>query len=580
MQKTQNYVVKHFKKFAPQLILLGIIYLAITLSALFMPLLMSNIIEYGIRKANMEYIWQQGGIMLALGVFSLVASLLKSKLNSIVATGFSKAMRAEIFNKVNSMTFDEFSEMGTGGLLTRSTDDVDVLQETASQIVYVFVGIPVMFIGGVLMSMRGDWLLAVILLAVSPIALVLVWFITRNMGNLWENSDKYMDKQNQIVRERLFGIRVIRAFDKEDYEHSRTANATDTMAVNIIKANVISGTLNPLLFTILNLATVFIVYIGAVRLQTEKYLLAGDIVATIQYIALIINALLMLSWTMAFFPHIKVCTRRINELMNKDGMKSGVASGEKLNGSVKMSSVNFRYGNAESNVLTDINIDCASGEIVGIIGGTGSGKSSLIKLLLGFYEVSDGEVSLGGVNYSDMSKETARDNISVALQKNMIFEGTIRENILMGNPLADDEKLENIAKISQIAEFVHGNPDGYDYKLMQTGSNISGGQKQRINIARTIIKDASVYIFDDSFSALDYLTEANLRKALNKYLKGKTQIIVTQRAATAMRCDKVYCIDQGKIVGVGNHKKLLATCPIYAEIYRSQLGGDGFEKTE
>ena len=378
--------------------------------------------------------------------------------------------------------------------------------------------------------------------------------------------------QNRIIRELISGIRVVRAFDKEAHEHKRAAHATSEMCNSFVKANTISGIISPLASLLLNGATVAIIYVGAMRLQQSETLKAGDILATIQYIALIANAVMILSWTISFIPHVKVSLKRIATILDAP-TQTDKSSGEILDGDVSFQNVDFAYPNAGNDALSDVSIDIPNGAIVGIIGGTGSGKSTLIKLLLNFYSASNGKRFMGGRDYEQLTPATVRDNVAVALQKSMIFEGTIRDNVKMGNRDATDEQVNEVLEIAQMSSFVAEQVDGLDYKLTQAGNNISGGQKQRINIARTILKPAQVYIFDDSFSALDYLTEANLRKQLNKFLEGKTQIIITQRAATAMRCDKVYVMDNGRIVGEGTHKQLLETCRTYKEIYDSQMGG-------
>lgn len=545
-----------------------------TVTTLFMPVLMSNIVNNGIAKGNMEYVYTQGAIMIALAVIAIVSALINTRLNAKVSTGFSCALRKGVFQKVNSLNFDEFSSQGTAGLITRTTDDVWTLQEVSANLVYAIVATPVLFVGGIILAFTADKVLALILLGISPIVILIVWLISRKMGKLWETADKYIDIQNKQVRERLSGIRVIRSFDKEQHEHERIAVATRTMAVNIIKSNVLSGFFNPISALLLNVATVLILYLGAGRIQTEAALTAGAVIATVQYVALIMSGLMVISMVFLFLPQIKVSINRINEVFTLKGMQMGEKTGEKLSGDVKFEDVEFFYGQGGAAALSNINIDIANGEVVGIIGGTGSGKSTLMKLLMSFYPPSKGKIYLGGKDLVELSKETVRDNISIALQKAMIFQGTIEYNVRMGKKDATDEEVEKVGKIAQMQELITGNADGYKHELKEAGSNISGGQKQRINISRAVIKDAAVYVFDDSFSALDYLTESKLRKQLNKYLKGKTQLVITQRAATAMRCDKVYVMDRGTIVGVGKHAELLKNCQVYKEIYNSQLGGN------
>ncbi len=571
-----KHLLKFIKPYTAEILLLMFLFAVRSLSTLFMPYVMSNIVEVGIRNGDMQYVVSQGIIILALAVGAFACALITNRVSSNFSSKIAVNMRKDVFNKVNELTFEQFSEIGTGSLLTRTTDDIGWMEETISQVPYVLISCPILFIGGIVMSFKGDWVLPLILLGVSVVVLLITSAICGTLEKHWQRGDEYTDVQNRVIRERLSGIRVVRAFDKEAHEHKRAVKATSEMCNSFVKANTVSGIVSPIASLFLNGATVAIIYVGAVRLQAVQTLKAGNILATIQYIALIANAVLMLSWTISFIPHIKVSLKRISAILDSPTCQES-SSGEELTGDVKFCNVDFAYSNASNNALSNISVDINNGDIVGIIGGTGSGKSTLVKLLLDFYSVSGGQRLLGGKDYADMSPATVRDNVAVALQKSMIFEGTVRENVKMGNRDATDEQVNQVLEIAQMTEFIQSREEGLDYKLTQAGNNISGGQKQRINIARTILKPASVYIFDDSFSALDYLTEANLRKKLNKYLQGKTQIIITQRAATAMRCDKVYVLDCGKVVGEGTHKELLLTCKTYKEIYDSQMGGDTVE---
>lgn len=561
------------KPFRRQLILIGLLELLATLAALAMPYLMSDIINTGIREKQLQYIMDKGVAMLLLSIFALVCGIFVTKYNAKVASGFTYNLRKAIFQKINTLTFHEYGQYGAGSLLTRSTEDILILQEASGGLVYALVTVPILFIGGSVLAFKSDWLLAMVLIILVPLVLFIVWIATRNMGNLWLTSDKFIDVQNKVVNERLSGIRVIRAFDKEDHEQNRVACATKEMAKNIIKANILAGLINPLSMFFLNASIVVMLYISALRIQTEPLLNAGSVIATIQYVALIMNGLLILSWTFAWLPHLKVCAVRVAEILNLKGLPVDQPSGEILSGNLEIRNLTFFHEGSEHPTLNNLSLDIKEGEVVAIIGGTGSGKSSLAKLIMGFYQTTSGTVSLGGRKYGDINMETVRDNISITLQRNTIFHGTIGDNIRFGNRNATMEKMEEVTKVAEINKFIHSHKENYDYILAQAGANISGGQKQRVCIARTLIKPASLYLFDDSFSSVDYLTESKLRKKLNKYLAGKTQLIVTQRAATAMRCDKIYVLDRGELVGSGTHKELLENCTIYREIYDSQLGG-------
>ncbi|HRV73480.1 MAG TPA: ABC transporter ATP-binding protein [Eubacteriales bacterium] len=567
-------IFKYIKPYGKKLIFVAFLNVVSTLCGLFLPYVMSDMVNNGIALSDMSRIYIMGVVMLALAGIALASGIVTMRMNASISTCYTNDIQKAVFRKVNSLSFEEFGKVGTSSLLTRSTQDVFMLQEAASGVVYAVVTVPIFFVGGCILAFMSDWVLALVLCFLAPLVLFIVWLATRNMGKLWELSDKYIDIQNMIVRERLSGIRVIRAFDKEQHEHERIAKATNVMADNIIKANVRGNTINPLSLFFLNISTVVMVYVGFTRIQSGAFITAGDIIATIQYVAIIMNALLVLSWTIVFIPHIMVCVRRISEVLRMQGIPKEEFSKESLSGELHLRNVTLRYEGAEAAAVSNVDLDVERGETVAIIGGTGSGKTSLIRLIMRFFTPVEGEIYLDGKPYSELTRETIRDNIAVALQKSMIFEGTIAYNIRMGNPSASDEQMYTAARTAQIADFIDTLDDGYEHLLTQAGSNLSGGQKQRVNIARTILKPASIYIFDDSFSALDYLTESKLRRELNAQLAGKTQIIITQRAATAMRCDKVYVMDRGQIVGCGTHERLLKECRIYKEIYDSQLGGD------
>lgn len=567
-----NIIIQKLKPFVPKLILIALMEVITAVSTLVLPYLMSMIVDDGIAVADMNKIIFYSVLMFTVALIGVVLAIITAKISSDVGMNFTASLQKVLFDKVNSLTFEEYSSIGTASFLTRQTDDVSMLGDVATSLVYFAVHIPVMFIGGGIMAFMSDWSLALIITAVIPVILLYVYPISKKVGKLWDKSDKMMDKQNAVVRERLKGIRVIRAFDREGYEHGRIKDATVEMSKAIVNANVLSGIISPAASFLLNMATVAAIYVGTVRMQNSAAISAGGIVAVIQYISVMAGAVISASWMLVWIPHIQVALKRIGEVFAFKEMEQGSLSGVKLKGDIKMSNVTFAY--EKKPVLKNINIDISEGETVGIIGGTGSGKTTLLKLLMGFYSSYDGKISLGGEDYKSLSQADVRDNISVALQKSMIFEDTVKENIKMSNSSATDEEIKAAAEIAQIDDFISSQKEGYDYPLSGQGTNISGGQKQRINIARTILKDASVYIFDDSFSALDFLTESKLRKALNKKLEGKTQIIITQRIATAMRCDKVYVLDKGELVGAGVHKELMRSCEIYREIYHSQLGGD------
>lgn len=568
-----GYLFRYYGKYKLKMITVAALCLVSTLCSLAIPSLMSTVVDDGVKRSDLNAVISSCAAMLAVSAVALIAAIISGRLNASLSNSVARDLRNDLFGKVNALTFEEFSSIGTSSLLTRATEDVFQLQE-AGGIVTSAISVPLLLLGGIVASFTADVTLAVILLCVVPIVCVIVFMLVRKMGKLWENADKYCDIQNHVVRERLYGIRVIRAFEKEDYEHARLTDATDKMAYNLVKSNLFSGLITPICSCLLSLAAVALTVVGYIRATAPETIVgAGDVFAVVQYVALISSALMTTFWTLAWLPHLKVCAKRVGEVLNLKGIEKSDETPKKLSGDLSLKDVSFRYPGAREYSLKNINMTFPEGKTIAVIGGTGSGKSTLIKLLLDFYPVTDGDISFGNDNYSSLGGSDVRANVACAMQKSMIFEGTIRDNVKIAREDATDEEVLSAIEDAQLLDFVKSQKDGLDYFLSQSGANLSGGQKQRVNIARTILKNASVYIFDDSFSALDLLTEKNLRAALNRRLKGKTQIIITQRVSTARKCDYIYVLDDGKLVGGGNHEFLIENCKTYGEIYLSQTGG-------
>ena len=564
-------ILKYLKPYSGMLLLsMGLISLS-SFCDLLLPTLMSNILNYGIREKDLGYILGCCLQMLLTAGVSLGCILWGSRVSSRVVAGFCGDLRSDIFRKVNTLSFEEFGHWGTAALVTRATHDVMTVSWVASMLCGTVATIPMLFLGGVILAMLKDAVLSLILLVFIPVILVIVLAIGRKVLPLWKRSDLYIDRQNAIMRERLRGIRVIRAFRSEDREHDRIAEATEVMAENIIKGNVSMGILMPVSLFLFNVATVLIVYFGAFRMGNGR-LSAGDIFAVVQYVTMVMGGILMGSFAMVMYPHAKVAADRIGEVFDAQGMgNNAIGIDHKLEGNIRFQNVSFSYGGSED-ALKNITLEISKGQKVAIIGGTGSGKSTLISLLLGFRKPGKGELFFDGVPAGTISKASLRRGISSVLQGSAIYTGTIGENIRMGKEDATEEELREAAEIAQLASFVE-ECGGMDYRITQAGKNLSGGQKQRLSIARAIVKEAPIYIFDDSFSALDFLTEKNLRTALNNKIRGKTQIVVTQRITSAMSADRIFVMDMGILVDQGTHEELLDRCKIYGEIYASQTGG-------
>lgn len=567
-------LLRLLKPDAGRIVLVVFLTLITSAASLALPYLMSYIVEYGIGGQNMTVTLACSGIMLGVSIMGLVVGILSYKISAGVVSRYSKTLREVIFKKVNTLNPDQLNHWGTGALITRSTNDIWLLEECASMLMQGVISIPILVLGGSALAFLADPWLALIMFTFVPVVVTVLYFVVRRIMPLWEKSDEYIDKQNSIIRERLTGIRVIRAFNREDRECDRANEATLVMAKNIIKANVNMGLLTPVIMLGLNLVTILILYVGAKLMQGGKSAVTGaDIIAIVQYVALVMNGIMMFAMMLAFLPKVAVNSRRINEILETEVQKE--PDDENLpafSGALKFSHVDFRYEGASENALSDVSFDIAPGENVAFIGGTGSGKSSIVKLIMKFFNPTSGEISYDGKSVSEISGKRVRNNVTCVLQNATIFSGTIGSNVRMSAADASDEQVYDALKIAELKGFVENLETGLDYEILSGGSNLSGGQKQRLSIARAMLKKGSIYLFDDSFSALDFLTEAHVKENLDKTLSGKTKIVMTQRASTAASADKIFVLDEGRIVGRGTHKDLLSSCRQYREIYESQTG--------
>ena len=568
MKKLFSYLMPYRKS----LFLVALVDAFGMISSLLMPFVMSEIVEQGIKTQNRDIIVKYALIMLVLAIMSAVGNLVSAKLNASIGARFTSELCQKTFNKINALSYADYSKIGPSGLLTRATDDIFNVEGAVTSLPYTIFTVPVMFIGSVALAFLSDPTLAAVFMISIPPVLILVLILMRPLNDMWDKSDKYVDMQNKIVRERLSGLRVVRAFNNEAKEHSRAKYATEEMAKYMIRANTRGGMVDPLAMLLLNLATVAVIYVGGLRANNHTTISAGDIIAVLQYIALISSALINISWTLAWLPKVNVSLKRIDEIYALNDEESAEVGLTPCGFDIEIKNLSFCYPDSKKNVLEDLSLSIREGENVAIIGGTGSGKTTLIRLLSGLFEPTGGDIILGGISYRDMKKTEIRSHFSVAMQKAQIFEGSIRENIRMGNPDATDPEVWEVLRLSKMEDFVKENKDGLDYLLVGMGRNVSGGQKQRLNMARTVIKNADIYIFDDSFSALDYLTESEIRENYKLRLNGKSRIVATQRISTAMSADRIYVMDKGRIVGVGVHSELMKNCSIYREIAKSQLG--------
>ena len=547
---------------------------------LLLPTVMSQILDQGVYRAAeaeppqlLEAVLPQCLLMLALALLSLGTVVLGYRLATRVTSSFARDLRNTLYARINAMHPEQIGQLGASALVTRMTHDVGTLVWVSNLMCGNIVIIPAMFVGGVVLCMRKDLLLSLVMLVMVPLVIGLVLLLSKKIAPLWETSDAYTERLNDLVRERIRGIRVIRAFVREPYEHTRIIRATERMSDNMIRANVTMELVAPIATFLLNLAVLGVVWLGALRLERGAGLTAGDIFAMIQYITIVLYSLISASWAILMLPHARVAARRIAEINDAEIRPEADAEAVRFSGAITLEHVSFRYEGADMPALRDVSLQIDAGQRIAIIGGTGAGKSTLVSLLLALRSPSEGRILFDGVDAAALSPKTVRANLSCALQSAMVYAGTIRENVRLGELTATDEEIARAVRIAQLEDFVASLDDGLEHRLDPSGTNLSGGQKQRLSLARALVREAPIYLFDDSFSALDFLTEARLRTALNTELAGKTQIVITQRAVSAMRSDRIFVLDQGVLVGAGTHRELLDSCAIYREIYESQTGG-------
>ena len=546
---------------------------------LLLPTLMSDILDRGVYGAaqadTFSYIVSTALRMLGISMLSLLSVGGGYWIVYHVISGYTWSLRSALFRKVHTMTLEEVGRLGTSNIVTRSTHDVDTLNWVISALCGGILIIPLTFLGGVILCMRKDLQLSLVILCAVPLVIGAGFLLSKKIEHRWEVADEFCDRQNDLVRERLRGVRVIRAFNREHKAHEKVTGATRTMADNLIRANVSMAVIDPAAVFVLNVVALLVVLLGGIRLERGTGLTAGDIFAMIQYIGIILGAIVSVSYDIVMLPHVRVAVRRLSQVTESTGLEDDrPARGLAFSGEISLDHVSFTYPGSSLPALSDVNLKIGAGEWVSVIGGTGSGKTTLTELLLAFRTPTGGTLRFDGQDSAEISAKDIRANISCALQKSMLYAGTVAENLRMGKPEATDEELWEVLELAQIADFLREKPEGLNFKLEQAGTNISGGQKQRLAIARALLKDAPIYIFDDSFSALDFLTEAKVRKALNERLAGKTRIVITQRVVSAMHSDRIFVLADGVIAGAGTHAELLENCEIYREIYISQTGGE------
>ena len=539
-------------------------------------------IGINLAKIQNRYILLVGVKMLALALGIMLISILVTLLASRVAGKLGKDLRNKVFQKVLSFSNKEMDQFSTASLITRSTNDIQQVQSMFVMMIRIVLYSPILAIGGIFKVLQTNnsmtWILAAGVAVIFALILALM-IIALPKFKLMQ---KLVDRINLVTREIITGLPVIRAFSTEEHEKERFDKANIDLTKNSLFVNRVMTFLMPALMLIMNLISILIIWVGADKINSGS-MQVGDMIAFIQYTMQIIMSFLMLTMISILLPRASVSAKRIDEIISAKNTINDPAvelSLQTNKGIVEFDHVSFRYPNAEEDVLSDIHFTARPGQTTAIIGSTGSGKSTLINLLPRFYDVTQGTIRIDGVDIKQMKQHELRDRLGLIPQKGVLFTGTIESNIKFGNPDASDEEMKRAARIAQASEFIDKMPDGYQTPIAQGGMNVSGGQKQRLAIARTIAKDPEIYIFDDSFSALDYKTDATLRKTLKQELSNRTMIIVAQRISTIMNAEQILVLDEGRIIGKGTHKELLKTCETYRQIASSQLSKEELDYEE
>ena len=544
-----------------------------TLGDLYLPTLMSDIINEGVMQGDTNKILQIGGQMLLVAAGGVIAAIIASYFSSGIAMNFGRILRNKVFRRVESFSLHEFDKFGTATLITRTTNDITQIQMVTVMIMRMMISAPLMAAGGIILALRRDKPLTLVLAVAIPVLGIVIAILASRVIPLFRLIQKKVDRINLVLREKLTGIRVIRAFNTMDRERARFDDANNDLTNNYIVVNKIMAFMMPSIMLIMSLTQLSILWFGAVRISNGAMDL-GKLSAFMQYAMQIMMSMLMLAMMFIMVPRAQAAAIRVNEVLEtepeiKDPENASNCTTEK--GYIEFRDVTFSYHGAEEPAIRNISFSAKPGEVTAIIGSTGSGKSTLVNLIPRFYDVDSGNVLVDGVDVREMTQECLRNKIGFVPQKAVLFSGSITDNIKFGNMEATEEEIQQAAEIAQASGFISKMDDGYSHEISQGGTNVSGGQKQRLSIARALAKKPEIYIFDDSFSALDFKTDAKLRAALKKEISGATMIIVAQRVGTVLDADRIIVLDEGRIAGIGTHKELLKTCEVYHEIVTSQL---------
>ncbi len=566
-------------------VLLVLIFVALqVVGTLALPTIMANIVDIGLPSGDMNYILKEGGLMLLMSLAQMGAMIGVGYFSSRVSAGIGRAMRRDVFVTAETFSASEMDKLGVSSMIVRNTSDVTMMQNFCVMLMRMVIVAPVMCIGSIVLALNINKELARVLLVAIPFLVLLFVLIILFATKLFDDLKKKNDRLNLLLREHISGVRVIRAFVNQKTEREKFEKGNQDLFKVSLKVLRITSSMMPGMMLIINMSTVAVCYFGAIQVEAGG-LQVGQLMSFIQYVTQILSSLGMLSMLMVILPRANISAKRINEVLELKSVitepeTAKVPEGNAQKGTLEFKNVSFTYPGSSEPVLSGINFTAEGGKTTAIIGSTGCGKSTLLSLIPRLYDVTEGSILLDGLDVRDFAVSDLRSRIGYIPQKGYLFTGTIADNVRFGCPQATDEQVESALKTAQAWNFVSQKENGVNEEISQGGKNVSGGQKQRLAIARAIVRDCELYIFDDSFSALDFETDSRLRAALAKdpRLGKSTRIIVAQRVSTIMNADNIIVLDNGKIVGQGHHKELLKTCPLYYEIASSQLSEEELEK--
>lgn len=584
MNSLKKLLVGLEKRFKVSALVAPLLIMGEVLLEVLIPLIMARIIDVGISNHDVGYVVKYGLIMILAALASLGFGVFAGKYAAVASVGFARNIRRRLFNKIQDFSFGNVDKFSTSSLITRLTTDVTNTQNTFQMIIRMCIRSPFMFVSAIIMSFYINSKMALIFLAAIPLIAIPAAIIMKKAFPRFQEMMKNYDLLNGTVQENLIGIRAVKAFVREKDEIERFKIAANAVRTTQVKAEKLVILNMPIMQLVMYLSIIAILWFGG-NFIIAGSMQVGELISFITYLTQILMSLMMISMIFVMLVISKASMNRIVEVLDeevdiKSAEKSKAVSSVK-DGSIKFENVSFSYDKQESTaVLRNINVDIKSGMTVGIVGGTGSSKTTFVQLIPRLYDVLSGKVEVGGVNVKDYELETLRNSVAMVLQKNVLFSGTIKENLKWGNENATDEEIIAACKAASAHDFVSSFPDGYETELGQGGVNLSGGQKQRLCIARALLKQPKILILDDSTSAVDTATDATIRKNLASTLNNTTKIIIAQRISSIQDADVIYVLDEGEIVDFGNHEKLLETCEIYKEVYESQLKGNDFDEAE